>query len=49
MYMLISKKDDLDIIVSSNRIESTMKTWYLYYLNVVTTHALTAISFGLKF
>ena len=48
MYMLISKKDNLDIIVSSNGIESTMKTWYLYYLNVVTTHALTVISFGLK-
>ena len=43
------KKDDLDTIVSSNRIESKRETWYLYYLNVVTTHALTVNFFGLKF
>ena len=49
MYMLMFKKDDLDTIVSSNGIESKRETWYLYYLNFVTTQALTVNFFGLKF
>ena len=47
--MLMLKKDNLDLIASSNGIESSMETYYLNYLNVVTAHALTAISLGPKF
>ena len=49
MYMLMLKKDNLDLIASSNGIESSMETYYLNYLNVVTAHAITAISLGPKF